>query len=62
MWLCPFQGAVLCGRASEARAAGDAQMRSKRAKKQGDERVFDMALEDVFTFGTHLGHHDVTEN
>jgi hypothetical protein len=54
---------VLCAGADEAGfLAGDPKAKSKRAKKKVEGRAFDMALEDVFTFGTPFGHRDATKN
>jgi hypothetical protein len=59
----PSEGSAISAGASEAgSSAGHPKAKPKRAKKQVEERAFDMALEHVFTFGTHLGRRDVTQN
>ena len=59
----PSEGsAISAGASKTGSSAGDPKAKPKRAKKQVEERAFDMALEHVFTFGTHLGHRDVTQN
>ena len=56
----PSEGSAIRAGASEAgSSAGHPKAKPNRAKKQVE---FEMALEHVFTFGTHLGRHDVTQN
>jgi hypothetical protein len=58
----PSEGTMRRARAHEEGSAGDPICKSKRPKSQVPQRAFDMSLEDVFAYGTHLGHRDVTQN